>query len=126
MSNPPVLGAVTPLIPSGADVERVIAFYEQQLGFETVHREGDPATMAIVKRGSAEIMLQQNVDRHVAEQTALRIQVDGVEGLYAEYQAKGGSMIHPIGKLEAKPWGSKEFAVLDPAGVCIAFYEFPE
>lgn len=46
------------------------------------------------------------------------------EQLYEELQAKGGEMIHPNGKLEMKPWGTTEFAILDPAGICITFYEF--
>ncbi|MDJ0679472.1 MAG: hypothetical protein QNJ18_06365 [Xenococcaceae cyanobacterium MO_167.B52] len=32
-------------------------------------------------------------------------------------------IIDPNGKLETKPWGMKEFAILDPAGVCITFCE---
>jgi catechol 2,3-dioxygenase-like lactoylglutathione lyase family enzyme len=121
MSERPVLGHLSPLIPAGSDVDATIAFYEQQLGFTTVHKEGEPTEMAIVKRDTVEIFLFQNDDRHVAEQTAFRIHVEHVEALYAEYQAQG--VIHPNGKLDAKPWGTKEFGVLDPTGVCITFYE---
>ncbi len=40
---------------------------------------------------------------------------------HEEYQAQG--VIHPNGPLDTKPWGTKEFGVLDPTGVCITFYE---
>jgi uncharacterized glyoxalase superfamily protein PhnB len=119
----PKLGNISPFIPAGQDVEKAIAFYEQQLGFTTVYREGEPVTMAIVKRDSAQIFLQQNDDKHLAEWTTFRIQVEQIEQLYQEFQAKGGTMIHPNGKLQTKPWGTKEFAVVDLAGVCITFYE---
>jgi uncharacterized glyoxalase superfamily protein PhnB len=119
----PKLGNISPLIPAGQDVEKAIAFYEQQLGFTAVYREGEPVTMAIVKRDSAQIFLQQNEDKHLAEWTTFRIQVEQIDQLYDEFQVKGGTMIHPNGKLEAKPWGTKEFAVIDLAGVCITFYE---
>lgn len=123
MNQQPVLGNISPFIPAGSDVEVAIAFYEQQLGFTTLYKEGDPVTMAIVKRDSAEIFLQKNDDKHLAEWTTFRIQVTHIEQLYAEFQQKGGKMIHPNGKLETKPWGTKEFVVLDPAGVDITFYE---
>lgn len=123
MHKQPVLGNISPLIPAGSDLEKAIAFYEQQLGFTTIHKEGDPIRMAIVKRDSAEIFLVKNDYKHLAEETAFRIQVAHIEQLYEEFQAKGGGMIHPNGKLETKPWGMKEFEVIDPAGVCITFYE---
>lgn len=121
-----MLGNISPIIPAGGDMEKALAFYEQQLGFTTTYKEGDPVTMAIVKRDSAEIFLQKNDDKHLAEWTTFRIQVEHIEQLYQELQAQGGGMIHPNGKLQAKPWGAKEFAVSDPAGVCITFYEFPK
>jgi uncharacterized glyoxalase superfamily protein PhnB len=123
MSTLPKLGNISPFIPAGKDVEKAIAFYEQQLGFTTVYREGEPVTMAIVKRDSAQIFLQQNDDKHLAEWTTFRIQVEQIEQLYNEFQAKGGTMIHPNGTLQTKPWGTKEFTVIDLAGVCITFYE---
>nr|WP_199318592.1 VOC family protein [Leptolyngbya sp. FACHB-541] len=103
MTTSPKLGNISPLIPAGQDVEKAIAFYEQQLGFTTVYREGEPVTMAIVKRDSAQIVLQQNDDKHLAEWTTFRIQVEQIEQLYQEFQAKGGTMIHPNGKLQTKP-----------------------
>jgi predicted enzyme related to lactoylglutathione lyase len=123
MDKQPTLGNISPLIPAGGDMEKAIAFYEQQLGFKKIHQEGNPVNMAIVKRDSAEIFLLKNDDKHLAEKTTFRIQVNGIEQLYQEFQAKGGQMIHPNGHLESKPWGMKEFAILDIAGVCITFYE---
>ncbi len=123
MNKPPVLGNISPIIPAGSDMEKAIAFDEQQLGFRTIHKEGNPVTMAIVKRDSAEIFLQRNDDQHLAEWTTFRIQVDGIEQLYQECLAHGGQMIHPNGQLQTKPWGMKEFAIIDVAGVCITFHE---
>ncbi|MDF5732475.1 MAG: glyoxalase superfamily protein [Rhizonema sp. PD38] len=123
MNEQPVLGNVSPIIPAGDDIEKAIAFYEQQLGFTTIHKEGKPLKMAIVKRDSTEIILLKNDDKHLAEGTTLRIHVTHIEQLYEEFQAKGGEIVRPNSQLETKPWGMKEFEVLDPAGVCITFYE---
>lgn len=117
------LGNISPLIPAGDSVEKAIAFYEQSLGFTEIHHEGNPMHMAIVQRDEAQIFLIKNSDSQLASSTALRIYVNNIEQYYTELQGKEGEIIHPNGKLETKPWGMKEFAVLDPAGVCLTFYE---
>lgn len=105
------------------NIEKAIAFYEKQLGFTTIHTEGNPLKMAIVKRDSTEIFLLKNGDKHLAEGTTLRINLTHIEKLYEEFPAKSGEIVHPNKQLETKPWGMKEFEILDPAGVCITFYE---
>ena len=52
----------------------------------------------------------------------VRFAVEGVDALYAEYRERGGA-VHPNGGLQTKPWGTKEFAAIDPNGVCVTFYE---
>jgi len=125
MDNLPKLKNLNPLIPAGKDVEKAIEFYEK-LGFTTAHTEGKPFKMAIVERDEIQIFLVQNDDKHLAEGTSFRIRVEGIEQLYEEFLAKGEDIIHPNGKLETKPWGCKEFAISDKAGVCITFYDFVE
>ncbi|MBE9227539.1 VOC family protein [Phormidium sp. LEGE 05292] len=124
MNNRPQIGNISPLIPAGDDLEKSIKFYEQKLGFTTIHQEGNPTRMAIVKRDNAEIFLVKNDYHDLAKEISLRLQVTGIEELYQELESKGGEMIHPNGKLETKPWGPKEFTVIDLAGVCLTFYEF--
>jgi catechol 2,3-dioxygenase-like lactoylglutathione lyase family enzyme len=126
MNQTPVLQNISPLIPGGNDLKATVAFYEQQLGFQCIHKKGNPIHMAIVQRDSTQIFLIQNEDRHLAEGTSLRIQVEGIEKLYQEFQNKDPAMIHPNGKLETKPWGVNEFVVLDPMGVCITFWEMAQ
>ena len=52
----------------------------------------------------------------------IRFAVINIEALYAEYQQRGGR-VHPNGKLQTKPWGTTEFAAIDPNGVCVTFQE---
>lgn len=122
MSSQTSLNSINPLIPGGKDLEQTIAFYEQKLGFKCIHHEGNPFYMAIVQRDSIQIFLLQNEDRQLAEGTSLRINVNQIEKLYAELEAQE-NVIHHDGKLESKPWGMKEFVVIDPTGVCLTFCE---
>lgn len=126
MNRTPILQSISPLIPGGSDLKTTVAFYEEKLGFQCIHSEGDPMHMAIVERDAIQIFLIRNEDRHLAEGTSLRIQVEGIERLYRELQAKDDSMFHPNGKLETKPWGMKEFVVLDPMGICLTFCEIAQ
>jgi len=128
MHNPtPVLIKLTPMIPAGKDMAAAVAFYEDKLGFKATYK-ADNLSMVIFQRSDVEIMLQNMDDPHTASQTSFRIQVSDVKALYAEYHAQG---IAPfalgegagLGTIKQTPWGTREFAVRDLAGVCITFYE---
>jgi uncharacterized glyoxalase superfamily protein PhnB len=120
MSLPFRFLAVSPLI-SARDVEEAIAFYRISLGFELDYRDAEPAQFAIVGRDGARLHLFASQDKHLADWTSLRIEVDGIEALYERCQEAG--CVHPNGLLGERPWGTREFSVLDPSGVCIAFVQ---
>lgn len=111
---------VTPSIPA-RDVEEAIAFYGSSLGFELFYRDAEPAQFAIVGRDAARLHLFASADRHLAEWTSLRIEVDRIEALYTRCQQVG--CIHPNGLLADKPWGTREFSIVDPSGVCLALVQ---
>jgi uncharacterized glyoxalase superfamily protein PhnB len=111
---------VSPAIPA-RDVEEGIAFYERALGFSLFYRDAEPAAFAIVGSGSARLHLFASQDKHLADWTTLRIEVDGIDALYARCGEAG--CVHPNGVLGARPWGTREFSIIDPSGVCIAFVE---
>ena len=48
------------------------------------------------------------------------IRTDGIESLYEDFLRKQID-IHPNGKLQEKPWGQKEFSILDPDGNLLTF-----
>jgi uncharacterized glyoxalase superfamily protein PhnB len=112
--------SVSPLIPA-RDVEEGIAFYQRALGFELFYRDAEPAQFAIVGTEGAKLHLFVSQDKHLADWTSLRIEVDGIDALYARCGEAG--CVHPNGPLEVRPWGTREFSVVDPSGVCIAFVE---
>ena len=79
--------------------------------------------MAVIQRDSIQIFLVQNEHLNLGQGSNLRINVSQIEEIYAELQTQGGQIIDAEGKLETKPWGMKEFIVLDPAGNCLTFCE---
>lgn len=120
MEDRPTFGPATPVIPA-ADVERSFAFYVETLGFKEAFRYGSPLEYAGVRRGLAAVHIFACSEPKIAEWTAFRVRVHDLESLHARCEAAG--VIHPNGAIGKRPWGTREFAAVDPAGVCITFWQ---
>jgi len=114
----PILKWAAPVLAS-LDIERTISFYCSRLGFARVY--ADPGVWAIVSRDDVYIHFWACSEKHIAENTSCRIYVTGVEGLYDEMQAQG--VVHRNAPLQDKPWGAREFGVLDEDGNLLTFAE---
>jgi predicted enzyme related to lactoylglutathione lyase len=114
-----------PILPA-ADTTESLKWWTEICGFTEVFRDATPPNYAGIQRDGAQLhiagMDDKALSRKVAEQTMVRFAVTGIEDLYAEYQKRGGK-VHPNGGLQRKPWGTKEFAAIDPNGVCVTFME---
>ncbi len=111
--------STTPVLAS-LDIERSVEFFCSRFGFARVHVE--QGVYGIVSRDSVHIHFWACNERRIAENTSCRVRVNGIEDLYSVCVISG--IVHPNVPLEAKPWGTKEFAVLDPDGNTVAFAEW--
>jgi uncharacterized glyoxalase superfamily protein PhnB len=122
--EPTIKGAI-PVLPA-ADAAASLKWWTEICGFTETFRDDTPPNYAGINRGDAYLhisgMQDQELARTIGDQTMVRIAVKGIEELYAEYQKRGGT-VHPNGPLQTKPWGTKEFAAIDPNGVCVTFQE---
>ena len=110
-----------PVLPS-SDVESSVDFYVRKLGFSAAFSHGEPVSYAGVSRDGAMVHLCQMDDaKAIGAQTMLRFAVQSVTALYDELKDSGA--LHPNGALQTKPWGTREFTVLDLDGVCVTFFE---
>lgn len=82
------------------------------LGFET--SQGGFPHYLMMKNGTVEIHFFEFKDL-VPEQNygQIYLRCSGLEELYTLYIERGIN-IHPAGSLSSKPWGQKEFSILDP------------
>ncbi len=82
------------------------------LGFET--SQGAFPHYLMMKNGTVEIHFFEFKDL-VPEQNygQIYLRCSGLEKLYTLYMERGIN-IHPAGSLSSKPWGQKEFSILDP------------
>lgn len=115
-----------PVLPA-ASVDDSIAFYRDKLGFAETFRDATPASYAGMARDGVGFHLASvpaELARTIGMQTMCRFQVADIDALYEEY--KRHEVIHPNGPLQTKPWGTREFGVIDPCGVCLTFYAMSE
>lgn len=98
------------------DIDKTVSFYVSKLGFKATYHD---AGYGIVVRDDIAIHFWKCDDKIFPENTSCYVYVQEVDQLYEEMQQAG--VIHPNGKLEDKPWGMREFAILDEDGNLIRF-----
>jgi catechol 2,3-dioxygenase-like lactoylglutathione lyase family enzyme len=125
--------AAVPVLPV-ADIANASAFYRKKLGF-TIDHAGEG--YAVLQRDGIEVHLWAATDRRwqaragnppivsgaetfLAGTASCRVRVTGIAALYAA--CRGADIGHPNGPLADKPYGLREFAVLDLDGNLITFF----
>lgn len=97
-----------------------VAFYVDKLGFHVFGNEDDEGYLMVEK---------DNIQIHFFEFKTLDpednygqiyLRTDDIERLYQSCSDQNVS-IHPNGKLQVKPWGQKEFSLLDPDNNLLTF-----
>lgn len=110
--------AATPVLAS-LDIEASVLFYVSNLGFSKVYAV--QGQYGVVRNGSVGIHFWACSDAGIPKVTSCRAEVRGIEALYAHCRSLG--LVHPNAPLETKPWGSREFGILDLHGNLVTFHE---
>lgn len=116
--------AAVPALPV-SDERRAAGFLTVVLGFTELHDGDQP--LGIFRRDDVELHVwvadgsAKGAEAHLAGSASCRIEVTGVEALYEMCVRHG--VVHPNAILTEKPWGTREFGVLDPDGNLIRLYE---
>jgi len=115
----PVLNTISPILPA-ADVLETIRWYERKLGFRRSFLYTQPP-YAVVARDGVEIHFTHFKIDPGNNHAACYLRVKDIESLYETCRAQG--LVHPKAPLQVKPWGQKEFAVVDLNGNLLRFGE---
>jgi catechol 2,3-dioxygenase-like lactoylglutathione lyase family enzyme len=104
-----------PILPSRS-LSDTLAFF-RRLGFEgKIHSHGG---YAILTRGTVELHFFTHRELRPAESSAMcYIRVSDVESIYRSFESAQlpREGIPRMAALQNKPWGMREFAVVDPDG----------
>lgn len=97
-------------------------YYINQLGFE-LFGSADYDGYLMVQKDNIQIHFFEFKELEPTENYGQAyIRVDGIDTFYQTLLDKK-IRIHPNGYLEAKPWGQKEFSLLDPDNNLLTFGE---
>jgi len=113
-----MITSIVPKLPF-INKQQTLDFYVGKLRFALQSDYGDYLIMAL---HSVELHFFSYPDLKPAKadfMIYLRVNED-IESLYQQYQTDGVE-IHPNAKMDNKPWGQREFAIVDPNGTLLTF-----
>ena len=100
-----------------------LEFFVDGMGFEVLYQD---AHMAVVARDGAKAYIVQSPEYAAKDRPELCIDTDDVDAVYAELSLRSPRLLHPNSRTVAlKPWGAREFAMLDKTTVCVIFRQWP-
>ncbi len=106
-----------------ADLQDGLEFFVEGLGFTNLYQDEN---MAVVGREGAKAYLVANAQCAALDRPELSIDTENIDTIYAEMKQRCPNLLHPNSKsVTTRPWGSREFAMLDKTTVCIVFREWP-
>lgn len=96
------------------------AFYEEKLGFKEIGNTSFSEYL-MLERDGLELHFFAFPDLNTLENDGqVYLRTNQIDQLYSELIERSAP-IHPNGGLEIKPWGQKEFAILDPDNNLLTF-----
>lgn len=92
------------------------------LGFKVLYQDAD---LAVVERDVAKAYIVQSPEYAAKDRPEIAIETDSIDELYQEISTKRPDLLHPNSRVVTKkPWGAREFAVLDKTTVCVVFRQW--
>ncbi|MGN7784120.1 bleomycin resistance protein [Niabella sp. 22666] len=114
-----MLTAIHPKLPM-RNKQATKAYYIDQLGFIDCGAADYDGYLMVEKEG-IEIHFFEFKELNPAENYGqVYIRTNDIDGLYQSL-IDNNVAIHPNGQLETKPWGQKEFSLLDPDNNLLTF-----
>jgi catechol 2,3-dioxygenase-like lactoylglutathione lyase family enzyme len=114
-----MIASICPKLPM-RDLQKTAHYYTHYLGFSIIGKYPD---YLIVSRDGIELHFFMHRTIEVEQNDGqVYFRVTEIDRLYEEWLLNGVS-IHPNGPLETKPWGQREFSVLDPDFNLLTFGE---
>ena len=112
-----MLLSVCPKLPM-VNKAATLAFYVEKLGFTLL---ADHGNYLILKKEGVELhfFAMPQLDPLKSDFMAY-VRVDEIEGLNTQC-LQSGAQFSTGGRLETKPWGMREFSLIDPSGTCLTF-----
>ena len=107
----------TKLVPNVfyADINSGIKIFVHCLEFTIGHEELDAKIpFCVVEKNGLRVNLFQNREFAEKDNPEFRLVTDDIEEVYKKIQSNYPELLHPnLNKITLRPWGAKEFAIMD-------------
>ena len=114
-----MLSAIHPKLPM-RDKKATRNFYSNTLGFQEFGSADFDGYLMMKKYGIQIHFFEFKTLDPKENYGQVYIRTDDIDNLYQTF-LDNKTIIHPNGQLEIKPWGQKEFSVLDPDNNLLTF-----
>lgn len=92
------------------------------LGFKVLYQDD---SLTVVERDMAKAYVVQSPEYAAKDRPEIAIETDSIDALYQEISTRRPDLLHRNSNHVAKkPWGAREFAVLDKTTVCVVFRQW--
>src|SRR5664279_2376976 len=118
----------TKLVPNVfyTDIKAGLRMFVECLEFSIGHDElkSDQPFCAIEKDGLS-MLLFQNKEYAEKDRPEFRLVTNDIEEVYKKVASTYPGFLHPnLKEISLRPWGAKEFALIDDSGVCIIIQQW--
>lgn len=104
------------------DIQVGLDLFVRCLGFKVLHQD---ASISVLGRDGVKVYLMENAELAALDRPELGIETDNIHEIYNEIKQNAPEILHPNSStVQLKPWGAKEFAVLDASSVCVIFRQW--
>ena len=109
-----------------SDIEVGLKLFVGTLGFSVTHEDRQAEQpLVVVERDSVKVHLLQNAEFAAKDRPEIRIETDDIESFYNEVSLNNKDYLHSnLNGPTLRPWGCKEFALLDETKVCIIIQQW--
>jgi uncharacterized glyoxalase superfamily protein PhnB len=114
-----ILQSAVPIL-SVADLGAALEFYERVLGFDIEWKWGEPPHLASICRDRVELNLSQLGPDTAPAISKVYFQMAGVDAYYLRVKTAGANVAVALAD---RPYGMRDFRVLDPSGNELSFGE---
>jgi hypothetical protein len=105
-----------------ADINVGLDLFVRGIGFEIAYQDD---SISVLERDGAKVYLMQNAALAALDRPELAIETDDIDSIHAEIKARAPELLHPnVPEVSLRPWGAREFALLDSTTVCVVFRQW--
>ena len=92
------------------------------IGMAVLHREGN---LVVLGRDSCKVYLMEDAEYAAKDRPQIAIEVDDIDEVFADISARRPDLLHPnLPVVTQRPWGAREFSLLDATTVCVVFRDW--